>query len=135
MSFFYFSMILTFIQFNKRVKIASWFLYSMVTQNILRTHERKIRLLEKNIRFVTALDLSKCLKPINKRDYFLPVHLILSYHLIKVTWYSMEVKYRVFINNFSCGRLSTNPFHMSISSPSYYLMSFYVLFILYLLHN
>ena len=34
-----------------------WYLYQMVTQNMLRTHEGKYGLSEKNLGFVTALDL------------------------------------------------------------------------------
>ena len=36
----------------------------MVTQNMLRTHEGKVVLSDKYIRFVTALDLIKCLEQV-----------------------------------------------------------------------
>ena len=40
----------------------------MVTQNMLHTHEGKQVSLEKKIRFVTALDLIKCLKGSCKKN-------------------------------------------------------------------
>ena len=40
------------------------YLYQMVTQNMLCTHEEKRAYLEKKILCVTALDLNKCLKQI-----------------------------------------------------------------------
>ena len=40
----------------------------MVTQNMLLRHERKKVISDKNIRFVTTLDLIKCLKHIKYHD-------------------------------------------------------------------
>ena len=45
-----------------------WYLYQMVTQNMLRTHEGKLVFLRKNIRFLTALILSNALNRSNNRD-------------------------------------------------------------------
>ena len=42
----------------------SWYLYQVVTQDILRMHEEKQVLLEKKKLFVTTLDPIKCLKQI-----------------------------------------------------------------------
>ena len=43
-------------------KVKSWYLYMMVTQNMMRTHERNKSIRRKQILFVTDLDLIKCLK-------------------------------------------------------------------------
>ena len=47
----------------------AWYLYHMVTQDMLRTHE--IGISEKKIRFVTALDLIKYLKQIKYNRFLL----------------------------------------------------------------
>ena len=55
---------------------------------MLREHEGKSVFSEKNIRYVTAFDLNKCLRQIKEQrwDYSLLAHLFLSYHLIWVPW-------------------------------------------------
>ena len=44
----------------------------MVTHNMLRTHERKWAFSDKNIRFVTALELIKCLKQVEEQRLRFP---------------------------------------------------------------
>ena len=49
-----------------------WFLYKMVTQNMMRTRGSKKFFFDKNILFLTALDLIKyALKRLNNRDFSL----------------------------------------------------------------
>ena len=49
----------------------AWYLYCMVTQNMLRAHEIKWDLSQKKNLFVTSLDLSKYLKQIKEHRFLL----------------------------------------------------------------
>ena len=50
---------------------AAWYLYYMVTENMLRTYEGIYIFSGKKIRFVTALGLIKCLKQIKSQIFLL----------------------------------------------------------------
>ena len=72
--YIYYCMIIHLFFFHKvvyvvRVCAEPWYLYKMLTQNMLRTHERKWAF---QIRFVPASDLlNNALNRSNDKDYFL----------------------------------------------------------------
>ena len=66
-------------------QLQPWFLYKMVTQNMLRTSRMKEnKSFRKKIRFVTALVLIECFNISNNSECSLRVHLFMRYHLIYV---------------------------------------------------
>ena len=75
---------------SRAPRLASWYLYQMVTQNMLRTCERKqnfSEILSSNLRL-----LPKYTNALNRSDYrshSAREHLFLSYHLIQVPWISI----------------------------------------------
>ena len=44
--------------------LAAWYLYQVVTQNMLPSHDGKWVLSKRKLRYVTKLDLLKCLRQI-----------------------------------------------------------------------
>ena len=58
----------------------AWYLYKLVTQNILRMKENKF-----NSRFAPTFDLNKCFNRSTYRFHSARTHIFLSYHLIWVT--------------------------------------------------